>query len=90
MTFAVAGCAQPPQYRVISDDVRETRYDDSIGFATVRLITVADAAQSWPGTSQSDHIAQFGAPGSFTASQAHWEFVREVGHRAHSLSAGER
>jgi polyhydroxybutyrate depolymerase len=77
--WAVAsGCAPTPQYRVISDDVRETRYVDGMGFAAVRLVTVAGAAHSWPGTSQRDHIVQFGAPGSFSASQAHWDFVGEV------------
>ncbi|MGX9787494.1 alpha/beta hydrolase family esterase [Mycobacterium sp. MMS18-G62] len=84
-----AGCAPTPQCRVISDEVRETRYVDTTGFAAVRLITIADAAHSWPGTSTSDHIAQFGAPGQFSASEAHWNFVHEVDHRQHSLSAGE-
>jgi hypothetical protein len=46
----------------------------------VRLITVADVAHSWPGTAHVDHIAQFGASGSFNASQAHWDFVHEVDH----------
>ena len=77
--WAVAsGCGPTPQYRNLSDDVREARYINTGGFAAVRLITVADAAHSWPGTAHRDHIAQFGAPGSFNASQAHWDFVREV------------
>lgn len=75
---AASGCAPTPQYRVIGDDVRETRYLDGMGFATVRLVTVADAAHSWPGTAHRDHIAQFGAPGTFCASQAHWDFVGDV------------
>ena len=88
--WAVAsGCEPTPQYRIITDDVGEARYIDTIGFAAVRLITVADAAHSWPGTLHSDHIAQFGAPGSFNASQGHWDFVHEVDHLRHSLSAGK-
>jgi len=73
-----SGCVPTPQYRSIADEVCETRYADSTGFAAVRLITIADAAHSWPGTSQSDHIAQFGAPGSFSASQAHWDFTARL------------
>jgi polyhydroxybutyrate depolymerase len=77
--WAVAsGCGPTPQYRTVSDLVREVRYIDTLGFAAVRLIAVADAAHSWPGTLHRDHIGQFAAPGSFNASQAHWEFVHEV------------
>ncbi len=86
--WAVAsGCGPTPQHRIVADAVRETRYIDATGFAAVRLITVADAAHSWPGTVHRDHIAQFGAAGSFNASQAHWDFVHEVEHSRHSLSA---
>jgi poly(3-hydroxybutyrate) depolymerase len=77
--WAVAsGCGPTPHYLTLSDDVRETRYIDTGAFAAVRLITVAKAAHSWPGTSHADHIAQFGTPGSFSASQAHWDFIRDV------------
>jgi polyhydroxybutyrate depolymerase len=76
--WAVAsGCAPMPQCRTISDEVRETRYVDTAGFAAVRLITVA-ATHSWPGTRHPDHIAQFGTAGNYDASQAHRDFVREV------------
>jgi polyhydroxybutyrate depolymerase len=77
--WAVAsGCQATPQCRVLSGDVREVRYIDTRGFARVRLITVDDAAHSWPGTLHSDHIAQFGVSGTFSASQAHWDFVHDV------------
>ena len=85
----VSGCRSTPEWRSVSDNVRETRYIDTTGFAAVRLITVADAAHSWPGTGHSDHIAQFGASGSFDASQAHWDYIHEVDHLRHSLSAGK-
>jgi polyhydroxybutyrate depolymerase len=86
--WAIASrCVPTPRCRTISAGVRETDYADSTGFAAVRLITIADAAHSWPGTSQSDHMAQFGAPGSFSASQAHSDFVREIEHA--ERSAGE-
>jgi polyhydroxybutyrate depolymerase len=75
---AVLGCEPAPRYRAASDQVREARYDDAEGFAGVRLIAVADAEHSWPGTRHVDHIQQFGAPGNWDASQAHWDFVREV------------
>jgi polyhydroxybutyrate depolymerase len=78
--WAVAHGCGPPQYRQVADAVRETRYADAEGFAMVRLLTVADAAHSWPGTRHRDHIAQFGASGSFDATQAHSDFVREVDH----------
>jgi polyhydroxybutyrate depolymerase len=71
-------CVFPPQRRVLSGAARETRYVDGDGLATVRLITVADAAHSWPGTADRDHIAQFGAPGTFRASQASWDFLHEA------------
>jgi polyhydroxybutyrate depolymerase len=74
-----SGCQPTPRRRIVSDDVCEARYLAK-GFAAVRLITVADAAHSWPGTAHVDHIAQFGASGSFNASQAHWDFVHEVDH----------
>ncbi|MDT5367526.1 MAG: polyhydroxybutyrate depolymerase [Mycobacterium sp.] len=73
-----SGCEPPPKYRTLSEQVREVRYIDTTGFAAVRLITVEDAAHSWPGTLHRDHIEQFGAPGSFSASQAYWDFVYEV------------
>jgi polyhydroxybutyrate depolymerase len=77
--WAVAsGCGPTPHYLTLSDDVRETRYIDTGAFAAVRLITVTKAAHSWPGTSHADHIAQFGTPGSLSASQAHWDFIRDV------------
>jgi polyhydroxybutyrate depolymerase len=77
--WAVAsGCDPTPQSLTLSDDVREARYLDASGFAALRLITVAHGAHSWPGTLHEDHIAQFGAAGSFSASQAHWDFTREV------------
>jgi polyhydroxybutyrate depolymerase len=72
-----AGCESAPEH-VFSDDVREARYVDVAGIAAVGLITVADAAHSWPGTVNADHIARFGASGSFDASQTHWDFVCEV------------
>lgn len=82
--WAVAsGCASTPQYRMLSDEVREAVYLDAVGFPAVRLITVADAAHSWPGTSHRGHIAQFGTPGTFSASQAHWDFVHEVDGEVH-------
>lgn len=74
-------CELPPQQRVLSGAANETRYADDDGFATVRLITVADAAHSWPGTTERDHIAQFGAPGTFDTSQASWDFLHEVERR---------
>ena len=77
--WAVAfGCGPTPQYRTVSGQVHETRYIDTEGFAAVRLVTVADAEHSWPGTKHGDHIEQFGAPGRWDASQAHWDFVCEV------------
>jgi polyhydroxybutyrate depolymerase len=77
--WAVAsGCGPTPQYITLSDDAGEARYVDARGFAAVRLITVAHGAHSWPGTSHPEHIAQFGAPGTFSASQAHWGFIHDV------------
>jgi polyhydroxybutyrate depolymerase len=77
--WAVAsGCRPTPQYFPLSDDVRETQYMDARGFAAVRLITIVNGMHSWPGTLHGDHIEQFGAPGSFSASQAHWDFIRDV------------
>jgi polyhydroxybutyrate depolymerase len=77
--WAVASrCGPVRQDRVVSDRVREARYVDADGFAAVRLVAVADAEHAWPGTRHSAHIEQFGAPGSWAASQAHWDFVREV------------
>jgi polyhydroxybutyrate depolymerase len=77
--WAIASrCLPIPQYRIISEHVRETRYANNAGFASVRLITIADAAHSWPGTSATDHMAQFGPPGSFSASQSHWSYISEV------------
>jgi polyhydroxybutyrate depolymerase len=77
--WAVASRCEPtPKYRTVSEQVREVRYIDTTGFAAVRLITVGDAAHSWPGTAHRDHIEQFGAPGRFNASQADWDFVYEV------------
>jgi polyhydroxybutyrate depolymerase len=73
-----ARCAPMPQCPNSVGDIREVRYADAAGFAAVRLVTVADAAHSWPGTAHRDHIAQFGPPGSFDAAQAHRDFVREV------------
>src|SRR5436190_5876800 len=74
--WAVAsGCGPTPHCLTLSDDVRETRYIDTRAFAAVRLITVAKAAHSWPRTSHADHIPQFGTPGSFSASQAHLDFI---------------
>jgi polyhydroxybutyrate depolymerase len=74
----VSRCGPTPQHHTIGDGVRATCYYDGDDVAAVRLITIADAAHSWPGTSQRDHIAQFGASGSFSASQAHWEFICEI------------
>jgi polyhydroxybutyrate depolymerase len=71
-------CEPMPKGRTVSEQVREVRYTDTTGFAAVRLITVGDAAHSWPGTLHREHIEQFGAPGSFNASQAHWDFVYEI------------
>ena len=83
--WAIASrCVPTPQYRAISDDARGTRYADSTGFVPVRLITISDAAHSWPGTLERDHIAQFGPPGRFSASEAHWEFVHEIEHTERS------
>jgi polyhydroxybutyrate depolymerase len=75
---AAIGCGPTPRHRVVSGQIREARYVDAEGFAAVRLIAVADAEHSWPGTQHGDHIKQFGAPGSWDASQAHWHFVHEV------------
>jgi poly(3-hydroxybutyrate) depolymerase len=72
-----AGCEAAPR-QVLSDDVREARYVNDANFAAVRLVTVADATHSWPGTVHIDHIAQFGDSGSFDATQAHWEFFSEI------------
>lgn len=81
--WAVAfGCEPTPRYRSVSDQVREARYLDAEGFAAVRLVTVADAEHSWPGTRHGEHIEQFGAAGNWDASQAHWDFVREVERRS--------
>ena len=85
---AASGCAPTPQNRAISDTVREARYTNAEGFAAVRLITIADAEHSWPGTTHSDHIAQFGAAGSFDASQAHWDFIQEVDRRPADAADG--
>jgi polyhydroxybutyrate depolymerase len=74
----VFGCGPTPLRRAVSDQVREARYVDFAGFAAVRLITVADAEHSWPGTAHRDHVEQFGVSGSWDASQAHWEFVQDV------------
>src|SRR5215217_960460 len=69
--WAIASrCVPTPQYRMISAGVREARYAGSTGFAPVRLITIADAAHSCPGTLERDDIAQFGASGRFSASEA--------------------
>lgn len=77
--WAVAyGCGPAPLHRSVSGQVGEARYVDADGFAAVRLITVADAEHSWPGTRHGDHIEQFGAPGSWDASQAHRDFVDEI------------
>ena len=77
--WAVAhGCGPTPQYRTVTAQVREARYIDIEGFASVRLVTAADAEHSWPGTTHRDHIEQFGPPGRWDASQAHWDFVREI------------
>jgi polyhydroxybutyrate depolymerase len=76
---AASGCA-PTAQRLDTAEVHETRFVDAMGFGAVRLIMVADAAHSWPGTAHADHLAQFGASGNFKASQAHWDFVREVEH----------
>jgi poly(3-hydroxybutyrate) depolymerase len=72
------GCDSTPQHRVVSAQIRETRYVDADGFAPVRLIEVADAEHSWPGTRHGDHVAQFGTAGRWSASQAHWDFVHDV------------
>lgn len=74
-------CVSPPQHCVLSAAASETRYAADDGFAAVRLITVADAAHSWPATTARDHVAQFGAPGTFNASQASWDFIHEVERR---------
>ena len=75
--WAVAfGCGPTP--RRTSGDTREVRYLDSDGFVPVRLVTVADGGHSWPGTRHSAHLEQFGAAGTWDASQAHWDFVNEV------------
>jgi polyhydroxybutyrate depolymerase len=73
-----AGCALAPRHRAESGQVREARYVDADGVAAVRLVTIADAGHSWPGTRHGDHVEQFGASGSWDASRAHWEFVHEV------------
>ncbi|KUI27891.1 PHB depolymerase family esterase [Mycobacterium sp. GA-2829] len=78
---AASRCVSPPPHCVLSGAASETRYADDDGFAAVRLITVADAAHSWPGTAEHDHIAQFGAPGTFSASQSIWNFIHEVERR---------
>lgn len=76
---AVVGALAPtPQYRNVVEGVHEARYVDANGFAAVRLVTVADAGHSWPGTRHGDHVDQFGAAGSWDASQAHRLFVHEV------------
>ncbi len=75
---AALGCGPMPQHGAVSDQIREARYVDATGFAAVRLIEVADAEHAWPGTRHGDHIEQFGAPGSWDASQAHWHFLHEV------------
>ncbi len=87
---AASGCGPTTHIGTVSEAVREIRYVDAMGFASVRLIMVSDAAHSWPGTLHIDHIAQFGSSGSFDASQAHWDFVAEIDRRNGSLRAGSR
>ena len=79
--------ADPLRVRSVTDNVRETRYIDTTGFAAVRLITVADAAHS-SGTGTAI-ISRSSVFRSFDASQAHWDFVHEVDHLRHSLSAAK-
>jgi polyhydroxybutyrate depolymerase len=75
---AAHGCAPEPERREVCAGVREARYVDADGFAAVRLLDVANAEHSWPGTRHRDHVEQFGAPGSWDAALAHWDFVHEV------------
>jgi polyhydroxybutyrate depolymerase len=75
---AAHGCAPEPERREVCAGVREARYVDADGFAAVRLVDVADAEHSWPGTRHRDHVEQFGAPGSWDPALAHWDFVHEV------------
>jgi polyhydroxybutyrate depolymerase len=71
-------CHRTPETKLLAEGVRELRYTRDDGPAPVRLITVADAEHSWPGTADGDHLAQFGAAGVFSASQAHWDFLHEI------------
>lgn len=71
-------CEPAPRMDAPADGVLEARYVDPAGLGAVRLISVVAAGHSWPGTQHVDHIAQFGDPGAFSASHAHWDFVQEV------------
>lgn len=63
---------------LIAEGVEVTRYARIDGSSPVRLIVVDQAEHSWPGSADKDHVAIFGSAGDFSASTAHWEFVREV------------
>jgi polyhydroxybutyrate depolymerase len=73
-----AGCHPAPRVSAPTATVRELRYTRPDGSTPVRLTTIADAAHSWPGSVDSSHHAQFGAAGTFSASRAHWDFLREI------------
>jgi polyhydroxybutyrate depolymerase len=75
---AGAGAHPVPRARPLSDTVTELSYPADDGSRLVRLISIADADHSWPGTSDEEHRARFGAAGAFSASRAHRDFLREV------------
>jgi polyhydroxybutyrate depolymerase len=58
-------CAMTPSIRAIADGVREVSYLPALGGAPVRLAIVANVGHAWPGTRDPDHLARFGAAGSF-------------------------
>jgi polyhydroxybutyrate depolymerase len=62
----------------IDSTVREISYARPDGSHPVRLTVIAAGTHAWPGTRDRQHCAQFGAAGTFSASDAHWRFMREV------------
>lgn len=66
------------QHWDLGDNAREDRFLDANGFSPVRLITIDDAAHSWPGTTDGEHIKWFGLPGTFNAARAHQHLVAEI------------
>jgi polyhydroxybutyrate depolymerase len=73
-----AGCLERPQLHVIMSGVQEERFAMVNGLSPVRLVSLTHVGHAWPGSTDAEHIAQFGDAGPWSAS--HWlgHFFEEV------------